>query len=231
VSDSSRYPIPARIHRVEETIKRSRFTTTVAHAPDADAAHSFVARMREEFPDATHNCWAFVAGPPGSMTHIGMSDDGEPHGTAGRPGPPGSMTHIGMSDDGEPHGTAGRPMLTSLLHGGVGEIVAVCTRYFGGVKLGTGGLSRAYSGGVKLALESLVTEEKVDRVRVTVTIGYADVDAVQRLFDEMEIEVDTEDYGAEVVYQCGVPEPTLWAFRSAIADATRGAGSVSDVGE
>jgi uncharacterized YigZ family protein len=141
------------------------------------------------------------------------------------------MTHVGMSDDGEPHGTAGRPMLTSLLHGGVGEIVAVCTRYFGGVKLGTGGLSRAYSGGVKLVLESLVTEEKVDRVPVVVTIGYADVDAVQRLFDEMEIEVDTEDYGAEVVYRCGVPEPALSAFRAAVADATRGAGSVSDVAE
>ena len=197
MSDASRYPIPARIHRVEETIKRSRFITTTAYA-----AHAFVDRMRDEFPDATHNCWAFVAGPPGSMTHIGMSDDGEPH------------------------GTAGRPMLTSLLHGGVGEIVAVCTRYYGGVKLGTGGLSRAYSGGVKLALESLLTEEKVDRVQMEITIGYADVDTVQRLFDEMEITVETEDYGAEVRYLCGVPEPALPAFRNAVADATRGAGIV-----
>ncbi len=163
--------------------------------------------MREEFPDATHNCWAFVAGPPGSMTHIGMSDDGEPH------------------------GTAGRPMLTSLLHGDIGEIVAVCTRYYGGVKLGTGGLSRAYSGGVKLVLESLPTEERVDRIRVEVTIAYAEVDAVQRLFDEMDVEIESEDYGAEVRYVCGVPEPALASFRAAIADATRGAGSVSDVAE
>ena len=78
MSDSSRYAIPARIHRIEETIRRSRFITTAAHAPDADDALAFVERIREEFPDATHNCWAFVAGPPGSMTHIGMSDDGEP---------------------------------------------------------------------------------------------------------------------------------------------------------
>ena len=204
MSDTSRYPIPARIHRVEEIIRRSRFITTTAHAPDAEAAHAFVDRIRGEFPDATHHCWAFVAGPPGSMTHIGMSDDGEPH------------------------GSAGRPMLTALLHGGVGEIVAVCTRYFGGVKLGTGGLSRAYSGGVKLALESLSTDERVDRVRVAVVVGYADVDVMQRLFDEMEIEVEAEDYGAEVRYVCGVPEPRLGDFRAAVADATHGAGVIRD---
>ena len=83
-------------------ILRSRFTTTLAPARDADEALAFVERMRGEFPDATHHCWAFVAGPPGSTTCIGMSDDGEPH------------------------GTAGRPMLNALLHGGVGDIVAVC---------------------------------------------------------------------------------------------------------
>ena len=205
MSDSSRYPIPSRIHRIEETIKRSRFVTSIAHAPDADAAHAFVDRMREEFHDATHNCWAFVAGSPGSMTHIGMSDDGEPH------------------------GSAGRPMLTSLLHGQVGEIVAVCTRYYGGVKLGTGGLSRAYSGGVKLGLESLPTEEKVDRIPMEITIGYADVDAVQRLFDDREITVEAEDYGAEVVFLCGVPEADATDFRTALANTTRGTGVVREV--
>ena len=80
-----RYAIPSRIYRVEELIQRSRFITTAAHAPDANAANAFVDSVRESFPDATHHCWAFVAGPPGSTAHIGMSDDGEPHGTAGRP--------------------------------------------------------------------------------------------------------------------------------------------------
>jgi len=200
-----RYPIPARIHRVEEVIQRSRFITTAAHAPDADAAHSFIQRVRDEFHDATHNCWAFVAGPPGSTTHIGMSDDGEPH------------------------GTAGKPMLTTLLHGGVGEIVAVCTRYYGGVKLGTGGLSRAYSGGVKAVLESLPTEERVDRLLVEVTVGYAEVDALQRLVAEMEAVVEDEAYGAEVLYTCAVPEASLDAFRRAVGDLTRGGGSVREV--
>jgi uncharacterized YigZ family protein len=189
---------------VEETIQRSRFMTAVAHAPDAEAAHAFVERIREELPDATHHCWAFVAGPPGSTTHIGMSDDGEPH------------------------GTAGRPMLTSLLHGGVGEIVAVCARYYGGVKLGTGGLGRAYAGGVKLALEGLPTEERVERVPVRVTVGYAEVDALQRLAEEMDVLVEGEEYGEDVRYDCAVPVSSLEDFRRRVAEMTRGAGEVEE---
>jgi len=203
---SEPFPVPARVHRVEETIRRSRFLTAVAHAPDADAAAAFVQRIRDELPDATHHCWAFVAGPPGTTTHIGMSDDGEPH------------------------GTAGKPMLTTLLHSGVGEIVAVCTRWYGGVKLGTGGLSRAYSGGVKLALAELPTELKVVRVPVTVTVGYAEVDAVQRLIEETDTVVEGEEYGASVRYRCAVPEPALAAFRRGLADATRGQGIVEEGG-
>ena len=203
---SARYPIPARVHRVEEVIQRSRFITTAAHAPDADAAHAFIQRIRDEFPDATHNCWAFVAGPPGSTTHIGMSDDGEPH------------------------GTAGKPMLTTLLHGGVGEIVAVCTRYYGGVKLGTGGLGRAYSGGVKLVLESLPTEERVHRVAVDVTVGYAEVDALQRLVAELDIVVEDEAYGASVRYRCLVPEEVIPRFEKGVADLSRGGGRVGRLG-
>ena len=202
MADSARYPIPSRVHRVDETIQRSRFITTAAHAPDAEAAHAFIQTIRDEFPDATHHCWAFVAGPPASTTHIGMSDDGEPH------------------------GTAGRPMLTSLLHGGVGEIVAVCTRYYGGVKLGTGGLARAYSGGVKLALETLPTDEKVARVWLVVTVGYADVDGMQRLIDELDIAVENEEYGAEVQYVLGVPSPDEEVLRTCVGDLTRGNGRV-----
>ena len=202
MADSARYPIPSRVHRVDETIQRSRFITTAAHAPDAEAAQAFIQAIRDEFPDATHHCWAFVAGPPASTTHIGMSDDGEPH------------------------GTAGRPMLTSLLHGGVGEIVAVCTRYYGGVKLGTGGLARAYSGGVKLALETLPTDEKVTRVWLVVTVGYADVDGMQRLIDELDIVVENEEYGAEVQYVFGVPSLDEEVLRTCVGDLTRGNGRV-----
>jgi uncharacterized YigZ family protein len=202
MSDGGAYPIPARVHRVEETIQRSRFITTVAHAPGADAAHHFLVGIRETFPDATHHCWAFVAGPPGSTTSVGMSDDGEPH------------------------GTAGRPMLTALLHSGVGEIVAVCARYFGGTKLGTGGLGRAYAGGVRLALETLPLEDRIDRALLEVEVAYSQVDGVQRLLDELDALLEAENYGATVRYRVAVPETGLAHFERALADLTRGEGRV-----
>jgi uncharacterized YigZ family protein len=207
VSGSARYPIPACVHRVEETIRRSRFVTTVAHAPDSEAARAFVETMRDEFPDATHNCWAFVAGPPGSTTHVGMSDDGEPH------------------------GTAGRPMLTTLLHGGVGEIVAVTSRWFGGVKLGTGGLGRAYAGGVKLALATLPTEERVERVPVRVVVDYRFVDGLQRLVSEHDVVLQDEAYGAEVCYTLAVPAEDVADFARVVADLTGGEGGVEIQGD
>ena len=195
-----RYAIPSRIYRVEELIQRSRFITTAAHAPDANAANAFVDSVRELFPDATHHCWAVVAGPPGSTAHIGMSDDGEPH------------------------GTAGRPMLTVLLHSGVGEVVTVCTRYFGGVKLGTGGLSRAYAGGVKLLLQTLPTELKIKRVHVSVRVAYPHVESLQRLLDDLEVVVEHEEYGEEVRYQIAVPVMTLETLREQLAQLTSGEG-------
>lgn len=190
------------MHRVESTVSRSRFVTTAARAPDAAAAHAFVESVREEIPDATHHCWAFVAGPPGSTTHMGMSDAGEPH------------------------GTAGRPMLTALLHGGVGEIVVVCSRYFGGVKLGTGGLARAYADAVNLVLASLPTEELVERVRLRVTVGYGEVDALRRLASELGVLVEEEDYGADVRYRVGVPATDMARFEESFAELTQGRGAI-----
>jgi uncharacterized YigZ family protein len=198
----TRFLIPARTHRVEEVILKSRFITCAAHAPEAESAQSFLATIRGEFPDATHHCWAFVAGPPGSTLSIGMSDDGEPH------------------------GTAGRPMLNTLLHSDVGEIVAVCVRYYGGTKLGTGGLSRAYSGGVKLVLESLPVHEKVDRVTLDITVDYDVVTLLKRLLDEEEAKGLKEDYGAQVRFRVAVPRERVDFVRDAVAGMTRGQGEV-----
>ena len=186
--------------RVEQTIQRSRFLTVVAHTPTPESAHLLLRTVRDEFPDATHHCWAFVAGPPGTTASIGMSDDGEPH------------------------GTAGRPMLTTLLHSGVGEVGAVCVRWYGGTKLGTGGLSRAYSGGVKAALEVLETEPRVLRARVEICVGYPQVDGLQRLLDEMDGLQIEERYGADVTYLVDLPEVRFAAFQRALADLTNGEG-------
>ena len=204
VADASRYRVPAGAFRSEISVKRSRFIASAARAPTPEAAHALVDRVRREMPDATHHCWAFVAGPPGSTAQVGMSDAGEPH------------------------GSAGRPMLNALLHGGVGEIAVVCTRYFGGVKLGTGGLSRAYTDAVKSVLESLRTVEKVERVSLGVRIGYAEVDALQRLFTECDVAVEEEEYGAGVRYRVAVPAPELGRFRDALAELSQGRAVVEE---
>lgn len=200
---ASRYLIPASIHRVENSIKRSRFITSAAHAPDSDSAKAFIAEIKAEFPDATHNCWAFVAGPPGDTAHIGMSDDGEPH------------------------GTAGKPMLSTMLHSDVGEIAMVVTRYYGGTKLGSGGLVRAYSGMVQLCLESLPTKEQVETLTVTVTIPYAAITMFKRILPDYEIDVLAEEFGAEAVFTLGMPVEHLPPFTNQIAELTDGKGIIS----
>jgi uncharacterized YigZ family protein len=197
-SASGRYPVPAAEHRAEQVIQRSRFITTVARAATADEAAEFVRRVSAEFADATHNCWAFVVGPPGSTGRVGMSDDGEPH------------------------GTAGRPMLNVLLHAGVGDVAAVVTRYFGGTKLGTGGLVRAYGGSLQQALATLPLTERVTYAELAVTIDYAAVSAVQQLLPAHEGEVVSHDYAEAVTYRVRLPEGNADAFRAALLDATRG---------
>ncbi|MBR7298722.1 IMPACT family protein, partial [Klebsiella pneumoniae] len=92
--------------------------------------------VRAEHPDARHHCVAWVAGAP---------DDSQ---------------QLGFSDDGEPAGTAGKPMLAQLMGSGVGEITAVVVRYYSGILLGTGGLVKAYGGGVNQALRQLATQRK-----------------------------------------------------------------------
>ncbi|AKQ67269.1 hypothetical protein A176_004181 [Myxococcus hansupus] len=196
--DEKRYPIPAGLHRVEQDIQKSRFITTAAHAPTVEEAKAFIARVREEFADATHNCWAFVVGPPGSTAQVGMSDDGEPH------------------------GTAGRPMLTALLHGGVGDVAMVVTRYFGGTLLGKGGLVRAYTAGVQQALESLPTTERVRKTRLAVEVEYTHVDGLRRLLPSYEVQVLAEEYSATVGYQLELPVTQVEGLRTALNDLTLG---------
>jgi len=194
----SRYPVPARTHRTEEEVRHSRFVTTIGRAATPEEASQFVSRVSEEFADATHNCWAYVAGPPGSTDRIGMSDAGEPH------------------------GTAGRPMLNALLHAGIGEVVAVVTRYFGGTKLGTGGLVRAYTGCVQHALATLPLDERVDLVRLTIAVDFGRVAAVQQLFAAFEVQVVSHAYETDARYDLRLPSARLDGFRAAVLEATRG---------
>ena len=201
---TGRYPIPAEPVRVELSIKRSRFIASAAHAPDAETARAFIESVKAEFPDATHNCWAFAAGPPGDTASIGLSDDGEPH------------------------GTAGKPILAALLHAPVGETAIVVTRYFGGTKLGTGGLVRAYTQLANQALDALATKEKVDTITLKATLPYPAVTQFKRLLPDFEADIADETYAEEAVFEVELPRETAEVFEAALAELTDGKATVEE---
>ena len=196
---TTRYPIPASETRTEEIILRSRFITTLAAVGTLAEARAFVARVRTEFADATHNCWAYVVGVPGSTAQIGMSDDGEPA------------------------GTAGKPMLQVLLGSGVGDIGAVVTRYFGGAKLGAGGPVRAYSGGVKAGPLPLPPAGKDERVLLHVTLPYRLYQPLERLLPAFEAEVIESEFAAEVTLAVSLPVEHVNDWRDALRELSAGA--------
>lgn len=204
MADAQRYPVLAEPVRGEIEVLASRFIASLAPVETEADAHAFVARLRAEMPDATHHCWGFVVGPPGSTARVGFSDDGEPH------------------------NTAGRPILNVLLHADVGDVVAVVTRYYGGTKLGRGGLVRAYGGAVQEVLQDAPRTERVDWVALRVTLDYAHVSTVERLYPDFEAEVLEQDFGGQVVQSIRVPAPRRAALEQALADASRGAIRVAE---
>ncbi|AOW84047.1 YigZ family protein [Vibrio mimicus] len=168
------YLIPAESTQFEEEIKKSLFITYLAHTPGIDSAKAFVEEIKRLHSDARHNCWAFVAGRPQD-----------------------SMLW-GFSDDGEPSGTAGKPILAQLTGSGVGEITAVVTRYYGGVLLGTGGLVKAYGGGVQQALKRLQTIEKKITTSVHLTLDYAMIPLLHSLMAQFSATEMEAHYNEQV---------------------------------
>ncbi|AIW15467.1 YigZ family protein [Vibrio tubiashii] len=164
------YLIPAQPTQFEEEIKKSVFITYLAHTPSIDLAKAFVEQIKSKHSDARHNCWGFVAGRPEDSMQWGFSDDGEPS------------------------GTAGKPILAQLSGSGVGEITAVVTRYSGGIKLGTGGLVKAYGGGVQQALKSLQTIEKKITTKLLLELDYGFMPIAQSLFPQFGAQEVSAEY-------------------------------------
>ncbi|MCG3730231.1 YigZ family protein [Vibrio cincinnatiensis] len=188
------YSIPAAPVLFEEEIKKSRFITYLAHTPSVEAAKAFIAEIKERHADARHNCSAFIAGRPENSTLWGFSDDGEPS------------------------GTAGKPMLAQLSGSGVGEITAVVTRYYGGIRLGTGGLVKAYGGGVQQALKLLQINEKKITTQLSLTLDYsllALAQSVMGQYDAVQVEAQ---YGGTVQIVIELPCIEVDAFSQNITN-------------
>ncbi len=180
-----RFNVPNSKQRYELEIKRSRFITTVVPVTSKSDALAAIETIRTEFPDANHHCWAMVADSPTNVYHQDQSDDGEPK------------------------GTAGKPMLNVLLHSDLGNIVVVVTRFFGGVKLGAGGLVRAYTQCVSTALQSLETRTQFIRIEHSVDLPYSQLSSLEYWLRSTDIEVLDKEFTDQVTLKLAVPKSAL----------------------
>jgi uncharacterized YigZ family protein len=186
------YPVPARPATAEVREKGSRFLAVVGAAASEEEARSALAALARRHPDATHLCWALRLGwPPRERS----------------------------SDAGEPAGTAGVPILQVLRGAGLSDVQAVVVRWFGGVKLGKGGLARAYAATVRAALAELPTISRVTRVRLALAVPLPRLGAVRRLLRPPRVELVAETYDAtraDLVLQ--VEEEALEPLKNALAN-------------
>lgn len=200
----STYQVPGGDGSAEIEVKRSRFRCAVVRAEDEAAARALVDRCRAAFPDARHHCSAFVIGPTAALERC--------------------------SDDGEPSGTAGAPMLEVLRGQGLSDVAAVVTRWFGGVLLGTGGLSRAYADTVRAALATVPVRTRTLQQVVEVQVGHADAGRLEHELRLAGATIQDVRYADRATFRVAVAEPGLGAVRARVAVVTGGTSSLLPVG-
>ena len=194
---SKRYPIPAAEARAEIAVKNSRFIATAAPVFSVDEAKAFIKRIKQEFSDASHNVPAFVVGYGPAVT-----------------------AHC--TDDGEPSGTAGRPSLAVLQGSGLGDTAVVVTRYFGGAKLGTGGLVRAYGDAVKAVLAVLPRAEKVPTHTVMAIAPYHLFEQIKLLIGSWNGRVLDEEFAADITLTIQFVVEKFPGFQEALRELSHG---------
>ena len=194
---AERYLIPAQEARTELVVVNSRFIANAAPAFSVEEAKEFIARMRGEFSDASHNVPAYIIG----------------HGSS-------TISHC--NDDGEPSGTAGRPVLAVLQGSGLGDVVVVITRYFGGTKLGTGGLVRAYSDSARSVLQALPRAQKIPTHTVMLSLPYNLYELVIKLVKTHHGQVIDEEFAAQVTVTARLSFDDLPEFQSDLQELSRG---------
>jgi len=182
---SKDYSIAVNKVEHETVVNRSRFICYLSPCISIEEAKAQVKFLQLEHPQASHHCYAFLT--KAANDSLGY----------------------GYSDDGEPSGTAGKPMLAVLQGGGTGELCAVVVRYFGGTKLGTGGLQRAYADSVRQALIFLQAKTKIAMAAKTLACQYSQVDDVLHIISQAEGQVVEQEYLQQVLFSLLIPEAKL----------------------
>jgi len=177
-------------HELE--IKKSRFIADLGRVTTEDEAKAFIAAITAREPKANHHCWAYVLGEHDEIQR--------------------------ESDNGEPSGTAGVPILTVLQRNQLHNTIAVVTRYFGGIKLGAGGLIRAYSNSTSTGIEAVGVVKRVRQRALELTVDYANYDKLTHYLTENEISVLDTAYTTAVVVTIAVDLDAVDDTQQAIVD-------------
>lgn len=191
------YFIPEGETEIELVILRSRFIAAAAYTPTIDEAKAFINQVRQTHPDASHHVYAFAVGYGASVTH-------------------------GMSDDGEPSGTAGKPTLAVVKGCGLGDVTVVTTRYFGGTKLGTGGLVKAYTEAAQLVLAEIPRIEKIETQTLTFSVPYHLYERVLRLIEAHTGTIEADEFAVDVTLMVTFPVDQVPPFAAEILELSAG---------
>jgi len=190
------YLVPSRSAESEYIIKKSRFIARATFVQSREEAMELLNQARRDYPDARHHCWAYVLGNPKNAASCAMSDDGEPA------------------------GTAGKPVLNVLQHKGVGDIMLIVIRYFGGIKLGAGGLVRAYSTSAQQVMDVLPVSRKQLLSSALLFCDFSQEQKVRHWLTTHQASINDTTYSNRVCLHIQIPveaEPALQEFAAANA--------------
>ncbi|MGL1893743.1 MAG: YigZ family protein [Spirochaetaceae bacterium] len=188
--------VPLGYYKTEIEIKKSKFIGIGVPISSPEEARDLLKEIRAQYSDSRHVCYCFVWGK--------------------------SSTHMGMSDDGEPSGTAGRPMLEVVKGTGYENILVAAVRYFGGIKLGTGGLVKAYTQITKLVVENIKVEEFIKKIEAEFITPYGLYDVIKKVIEEFSCEILNETFLVDIRIIVNIPEINIDEFKIKIMDVSNG---------
>ena len=196
--------VPLTRRSAELKIRKSLFLSTALPVTSEEEAKELIRLTREEHPKCSHVVWAYILGEENSQ-------------------------RLGMSDDGEPHGTAGKPALSTLQYSGLTNILVTVVRYFGGTKLGTGGLVKAYTDAVKAVIDEMPRRPLREEVSMSLNFAYTFFDGVKKILAGCGARTEAESFGTEVELVCTVVAEHEETLKRDLTELTNGTVRIEHV--